>query len=658
MDKSILDNTRQNPALDRIRASVIEGDPASTLCVEFYADHPADLAPRLHALERDLRSQNLGYHYRAETDSAGQARIWSLREAALGLSMAMKDDAKSIPFVEDTAVPPERLSSFIERFLNIVHKHHTTAGIYAHASVGCLHVRPVLNLKTEQGVRHFEQIAQEIANLVLEYGGALSGEHGDGLVRSPFMRQMFGDELYSAFQEIKRTFDPAGIFNPGKIVDAPPLTANLRFGPAYRASVPKTWFDYSEYPNGVAGAIEMCSGVGACRKKLTGTMCPSYIATREESASTRGRANAMRLAISGQLPEAGLGDHAIHQALDLCLQCRACKTECPVGVDMSRYKSEFLADYYTRHGTPARAKALGRVHQLSIWGSRLAPISNWMASSTAARWLNDRLLGLDARRTPPAWKRQTFERWLREHPRPTRTGAKTAVLFNDTFVNHFEPEIGIAALEILERAGFKVHVPPRVCCGRPLISQGLLRQAKQNAATLVETLHPLAKRGDPILFCEPSCLSAVKDDVPALLRGDQQRQAQDIAQAALLFEEFSPQLPFSFRQGPSQIIFHGHCHQKSMGLLPATATLLSRIPGSKLITLDAGCCGMAGSFGYAKEHYDVSIAIANQRLLPALKNREADAVTVAAGTSCRRQIEELAAIHAVHPVILLRSLLT
>ena len=304
MDKSILDNTRQNAALDKIRASVIDGDPGATLCVEFYGDRKEDLPPRLAALERDLRTRGLGAHFRAETDAAGQARVWSLREAALGLSMAMKEDAKSIPFVEDTAVAPEKLSEFIGRFLEILRGYGTTAGIYAHVSVGCLHVRPVINLKSEEGVRKFEAIAHEISDLVLEFGGALSGEHGDGLVRSPFMRQMFGDAIYEAFREIKRTFDPLGILNPGKIVDAPPVTSNLRFGARYVSSKPHTFFDFSEY-GGFSGAVEMCSGVGACRKELSGTMCPSYMATREETDSTRGRANVLRLAMSGQLPDSG-----------------------------------------------------------------------------------------------------------------------------------------------------------------------------------------------------------------------------------------------------------------------------------------------------------------------------------------------------------------
>ncbi|HYI97306.1 MAG TPA: FAD-binding and (Fe-S)-binding domain-containing protein, partial [Bryobacteraceae bacterium] len=326
MDRFILNHTRESKALESVRNSFIKGEPGALLCVEFYNDTAAELPPRLEALQRDLEDRKLGYHFHHAYDLADQARIWSLREAALGLSMAMKDDAKSLSFVEDTAVNPEHLRDYIDRFLQIIRKHQTSAGIYAHASVGCLHVRPVVNMKTEEGVRKFEAIANEISDLVLEFGGALSGEHGDGLVRSPFLRKMFGPILYDAFRTIKQTFDPQNIFNPGKIVDAPPLTSNLRYGANYKTPRPQTFFDYSDY-GGMAGAVEMCSGLGACRKKLEGTMCPSYMATREEAHSTRGRANTLRLAMAGKLGESGLGDKGVYDVLDLCLECRACKAE-------------------------------------------------------------------------------------------------------------------------------------------------------------------------------------------------------------------------------------------------------------------------------------------------------------------------------------------
>ncbi len=645
MDKSILDYTRQNAALDRIRNAYIEGDPAATLCVEFYADRKEDLPPRLAELETDLRSRHLGRTYRCETDPSAQAKIWSLREASLGLSMAMKSDAKSVSFVEDTAVAPEKLRDYIEQFLQLLARHGTTAGIYAHASVGCLHVRPVINLKTEEGVRKFATIAQESASLALEFGGAISGEHGDGLVRSPFLEQMFGAELYGAFREIKRTFDPLNLLNPGKIVDPPPITDNLRFGGGYRTANPATWFDYDAY-GGMGGAIEMCSGVGACRKKLAGTMCPSYMATREEAHSTRGRANVLRVA--------GMGDEGTYRVLDLCLECRACKSECPVGVDMARFKSEFLADYWSRYGTPLRAQALGHIDRISVMGSRFAPLANWLNSNALVRWLNEQLLDIDQRRRLPAYRHETFERWLKRHP---RNGAGTVTLFNDTFTNHYDPEIGIAALEVLEKGGCVVRVVRPGCCGRPLISQGLLKEAREHAAKVVEGLFPIASRGEKILFCEPSCLSAVKEDAPSLLRGEQREKAEAVESACMLFDEFAATLDLPLQPHSGRILLHGHCHQKSMGLLPATVALLGRIPSASVVDLDAGCCGMAGSFGYDKHHYDVSRDIANRKLLPAAKAMAEGDVLVAPGTSCRHQIADFAGKTAVHPAVLIRHLL-
>jgi FAD/FMN-containing dehydrogenase/Fe-S oxidoreductase len=648
MDKSILDHTKQNHNLNRIRETFIEGDPAATLCVEFYGDRPEDLTPRLRALEDDLRSRKIGRHYRPETDLAQQARIWSLRESALGLSMAMKEDAKSISFVEDTAVAPERLSEFIGRFLALLKTHGTTAGVYAHASVGCLHVRPVINLKSEAGVRQFEAIASDVADLVLEFGGALSGEHGDGLVRSPFMRRMFGDTLYEAFREIKRTADPLGLFNPGKIVDAPPITNDLRFGAKYKTPQLPSHFDFSGY-GGMGGAIEMCSGVGACRKRLAGTMCPSYMATSDEKHTTRGRANVLRLAMNGQLGEQNLADKAVKDVLDLCLECRACKSECPVGVDMAAFKSEFLSQYWQRHGTPLRAKMLGHVAELSVWGSRFAPLSNWL-SAPAKMFLG---------RTPPAWKHRTFQSCITDHTRartePRPSGSGNVTLFNDTFLNHYHPEVGIAALEVLERAGRTVNVVRPGCCGRPLISQGLLAEARAKAETLTQALYPIATRSEKILFLEPSCLSAVKEDAPSLLRGDLQQKARTVAEACVMFEEYAAELDLPLREGPKKILVHGHCHQKSMGMLSATMSLMSRIPGASVVDLDAGCCGMAGSFGYS--HVEVSKDIANLRLLPKVRKMEAGDVLVAPGTSCRQQVKDLDGHVALHPAELVRSLL-
>jgi FAD/FMN-containing dehydrogenase/Fe-S oxidoreductase len=658
MDAFILDHARQSDALENLRRSFIKGEPGALLCVEMYDDSEPALGRRIEALEEDLRERRCGYHYHRAFEAADQARIWRLREAALGLSMAMKEDAKSISFVEDTAVSPDHLRDYIEKFLDIISRHDTRAGVYAHASVGCLHVRPVVNLKTEDGIRKFESIANAVADLVLEYNGALSGEHGDGLVRSPFLRKMFGPVLYEAFRAIKRTFDPAGILNPGKIVDAPPLTSNLRFGAGYRTPNPATFFDYSEY-GGMGGAVEMCSGLGACRKTLEGTMCPSYMATREEADCTRGRANVLRLAMTGRIGESGLGDDGVYRVLDLCLECRACKAECPVGVDVARFKSEFLADYHARRGMPLGARALGYADVIARFGSRFAPLLNRAMRTAAARALHERLFAIDRRRSLPRWSAVTLTRALSAATDP---GA-AVFLFNDTFTNYYNPEVGLAALDVLAASGIRAGLAPNGCCGRPAISQGLLSRARELARRNVERLHAIAERGGRFIFCEPSCLSAVREDAPALLRGEEQKRARMVANACMLFEEFlgreieAGRVKLEFASGPPEILLHAHCHQKSMGLVAVAKSLLARIPGARVMDPDAGCCGMAGSFGYTRDHFDISRRIGERRLFPAIRQMREGGIVAASGFSCRHQIQDFTDAAAVHPAVLLRSLL-
>jgi len=661
MDDFILSHAKSHPRLDQQRRVMLSVDGSALLCVEFYGDHVDDLIPRMQAVERDLQHPT-PRRVTQILDPAAQQAIWSFREAALGLSTAMKTDDKAISFVEDTAVAPEKLRDYIERFIGIVQRHGTRAGIYAHASVGCLHVRPVVNLKTSEGVARFEAIANEVADLVLEFGGALSGEHGDGLVRGAFNERMFESELYQAFRQVKRTFDPNGLFNPGRIVDTPPITSHLRFGAGYITPSPITLFDFSDH-HGFGRAVEMCSGVGLCRKTREGTMCPSYMVTRDEAHSTRGRANTLRLAINGQLGDAALSDAAVHQVLDLCLECRACKSECPVGVDVARFKSEFLSGYWDRHGLSLAARAFGSAHTAAVWGSRFAPLSNTIANSAIGKWLSEKTLDVDRRRSLPQWTRQTLRTQVREQRSGIADQGKGALLFADTFTNYSDPEIGLAAIEVMNAAGIATDVAPNGCCGRPLISQGRLQEARRLAAANVHALYDAADSGHAIVFVEPSCLSAVREDAPDLLRGELQRRARVIAKQAVLFEEFLEsecahgRATLSLRPGPAEVLLHPHCHQRSMGLAAPARALLSRIPSVTVVDLDAGCCGMAGSFGYTRDHYEVSCAIAERKLLPAARAMGKDSLLVAAGTSCRHQVEDLAGVSAVHPAVLLRSLL-
>jgi FAD/FMN-containing dehydrogenase/Fe-S oxidoreductase len=659
MDKVILNSTKLNPDASRLR-DFLQGDPGAVLIIEFYGDKPADLPPRLDALETDLRGRNLGYHHHRAIDGAAQARIWKLRTLALGLSMAEKGDAKALSFVEDTAVAPEKLRDYIAEFLDMIARHGTTAGVYAHASVGCLHVRPVVNLKTVEGVQRFEAIASDVAELVLKYGGALSGEHGDGLVRSPFQEKMFGPALYQAFRDIKRTFDPHNLFNPGKIVDAPPLVANLRYGPAYVTPEIPTTFDFSA-DGGLVRATELCAGVGECRKKRGGTMCPSYQATREEQHSTRGRANTLRLALTGQLGLTGLTDPDVLAALDLCLECKACKSECPTNVDMARLKAEVLDQHHQKHGLPWRNRFFGHVATVSKWGCRLAPLSNWWAGSRLGRWLNEKLLNIDQRRSPPPFAGKTLLNQIITGEAP-KGDSPRVVLFPDTFMNFQEPHIGLAALALLGRSSHVVipgrgSAPDVRCCGRPMISNGMLAEALANARYNVERLYPWAAEGITIVACEPSCILTIKDDYPALLRGDLARQARVVAERCVTFEEHLDKSSLEFQAGPARILFQGHCHQCSLVGTGPALRLLRRIPGAEVIDLDAGCCGMAGSFGYEKEHYEISRLVGEQRLFPALRQADPSTVIVAPGFSCRLQIEHFTGRRALHPATLLAPLL-
>jgi hypothetical protein len=572
----------------------------------------------MSAVERSCASAGLGYRFVHATTPAAQAAVWTLREAALGLSMAMKGDAKSLSFVEDTAVPPERLRDYIERFLAIVTRHGTSAGIYAHASVGCLHVRPVVNMKSEAGVRTFEAIANEVADLVLEYGGALSGEHGDGLVRSPFMRKMFGADLYDAFRTIKRTFDPHGLFNPGKIVDAPPLTDNLRYGPRYAVRQPATYFDYSAMAVWPA-RFEMCSGLGVCRKTLEGTMCPSYMATRDEQHTTRGRADVLRLTMAGGSTKPAWRQRRLRDTGPLP-RVPGLQGGVSGGRRRRRFKSEFLADYWKRHGTPLGARLLGNAGRVATWGSRFAPLANWLAGTSIGRAINEQLFGIDRRRTVPAFQRQTLRDTMGDRHSPA-----DALLFVDTFTNHYDPDIGRAAINVLAAAGVRTALASNGCCGRSQISKGLLDDARALAARNADLLYPDARlesrscSANPAVFppCAKTPRSAARRS-PAQGAGCRrgQRAVRRIRRPARRRVATGQRTGHDSAARPLSSAVDGARRR----IAPAPV----RHPGASVTDLDAGCCGMAGSFGYERRHYEVSRAIAERKLLPAVRNRPAD----------------------------------
>ena len=650
IDRQIIDAARVSKELGG-RLPFLQGHPDALLAVEFYADSAAEAADKVEKLEAHLRREKWGYAYTKALTASDQANVWKVRKAGLGLLMSTRDEHKPIAFVEDTAVDPARLPDFLRRFRQIVAAHDTTAGYYGHASVGCIHIRPGINLKKQSEVDKMVAMMHEISDLVLEYGGCMSGEHGDGLARSWLNEKHFGPTLYKAFKDVKRAFDPSNRMNPGKVVDGPSPRENLRHGPSYQPITLKTHLDFRR-DGGFETAIDMCNGNGECRKLTEGTMCPSYMATRDEKHSTRGRANMLRAILSGRLPQEEFTGQGLYDALDLCLECKACKTECPSNVDMAKLKYEFLSHYYARHGTPWRARLFANIALLSYLGQKTAPVSNWLAQSTLGKWFQSRL-GIAPQRTLPAFARETFSTWFQRHTRRTPATRGPVVLFHDTFVEYNYPEIAQAATQLLEAAGFTVLLVARECCGRPAISKGQLDMGRTFAQHNIRLLAPYARQGLPIIGIEPSCILTLREDYLDLVPGE---EATLVAQQALTIDEFLYQLQekgeldLEFTSAPRQLLFHGHCHQKALvGTAPTLAVL--RLPsGYQVQEIASGCCGMAGSFGYETEHYDVSMQIGSQRLFPAVQAAEANVTIVANGISCRQQIQHATGRQVQHLV--------
>jgi FAD/FMN-containing dehydrogenase/Fe-S oxidoreductase len=652
-DKMILNLARGNIEQSR-KLGFVQGTPDSLLMVEYAGETEEEVREKVYKLEEIRQREKIGYAATLAFKPEEVKAIWGVRKAGLGLLLGIKGDKKPIAFVEDTAVEPARLPEFIRRFREIVARHDTVAGYYGHCSVGCMHIRPLINLKEESEKQKMVSIAREIADLVLEFNGAMSGEHGDGLARSHFNAKLFGPALYDAFRQIKRAFDPKNLMNPGKIVEAPPMTESLKISPSYKAWEPATTLDFSTQ-GGFARAVEMCSGMAECRKKLDGTMCPSYMGTLDEEHSTRGRANALRNAIAGRMPQQEFTGRRLYQVMDLCLECKACKAECPSNVDMAKLKYEFLDHYHRANGLPLRNRIFGAVESLNRIGSKLAPLSNWIAGASLNRRLMEMVAGIDRRRPLLPFAGETFEGWFRKHKGDGDGSKGEVVLFHDTFNNFNTPQVAIAATRFLEKSGYRVLLAEKKCCGRPMISKGLLGQAKENAAWNVEKLAPVAAKAIPIVGLEPSCLLTLRDEYPELVRTD---AAKKLAASSFLFDEFvareinAGRLSLPSRSEEKRALLHGHCHQKALvGTAPTVALL--KAAGYEVSEVDSGCCGMAGSFGFEKEHYDLSIRIGNRRLIPAVKSATADTEIVAAGISCRQQIEHLAGRRARHPAELL-----
>jgi Fe-S oxidoreductase len=540
----------------------------------------------------------------------------------------------------------------------VFHKHGTTGTWYAHASVGCLHVRPILNMKDESGAKKMRAIAEEAMAMVREYKGSHSGEHGDGIARSEFHEPMFGARLVRAFEEVKDSFDPDGRFNPGKIVRPPRMDDRrlFRYHPGYTVTPVNTALDWSEW-GGFGAAIEMCNNNGACRKREPGVMCPSYRVTRDEQHLTRGRANSLRLALSGQLGRDALTSDATRAAMDLCVSCKGCKRECPTGVDMARMKIEFLHHYHQRHGSRLKDRLIAWLPRYARWGARLGFLLNLRDRLPGLPWLSEKLLGFSARRPLPRWRRDIFNPAHESAGAASVNGAEV-VLLVDTFATYFEPDNARAALAVLRAAGYRVHLPRPpdgarpLCCGRTFLSAGLVDEARAEARRLIDALRPYIERGLPIIGLEPSCLLTLRDEFQVMSLG---ATTGALATQAMLFEEFlareqeAGRLRLNLQAlAEKRALLHGHCHQKAFGAMTAVQQVLRLVPGLEVQTVESGCCGMAGAFGYQAGHYDVSMKMGELNLLPAVRAAEPDTLIVADGTSCRQQIRDGAQREALH----------
>lgn len=663
MDHILLDLTAGNLAL-RDATKPIDRRAKAIFMVEFSSEDAREVDDKVALLRRRLQGVNGLVTAVPAIDPAVRDPLWNLRRASMPLLYGMVGDPKPVTFIEDPAVAPEKLPEFVARFREILNKHGTDGSFYGHASVGCLHIRPVMNLKDVGQVATMRRIMEEVSDLVLLFGGSLSGEHGDGLARSEWNRKMFGDQLYSAFRELKRAFDPNGVLNPGRVVDAPPMTENLRYAPPYHPAEPATVFDYSKQM-GFLRSIEMCNGSGACRKTTGGAMCPSYRATLDERDSTRGRANALRhaLAINGPLADPRavprtLRQPWVHEVFDLCLMCKACKSECPSNVDVGKQKAEFLQFYYRGRVRPLEHLLVAGVPWFNRLAAPVAPLVNWVQSRRLTRWALEAFAGLDHRRSLPPLHRDHFRRWFRRHRPDARAGrAGKVLLLADCFTTYNEPRVGSAAVRVLEAAGYAVELADVFCCGRVFISKGFLHLAKSRVQAQVGALARRVADGTPVLGVEPSCILTLADEWPELLPSAQTRAVAGAAKMAdswLAEQVRAGRCELPLRESSEKCVLHGHCHQKALLGVAASAPALRLVPGLDVQVLDAGCCGMAGSFGFEKSHFEVSEKIANLALLPALA-KQPDRVVVAPGTSCRHQIHDLAGRGARHPLEVLAA---
>jgi FAD/FMN-containing dehydrogenase/Fe-S oxidoreductase len=666
IDRTMLGLARDIAMFKPTVDAFLRGDPEAILFVEFAEDDWNENLRRLKQLGALIGDLGLSWDKTGAEwggvvevlDPKLQAGITEVRTAGLNIMMSMKEAGKPISFVEDCAVPLEHLADYTARLTEIFERNGTRGTWYAHAAVGCLHVRPVLNLRLDKDVRAMRAIAEDAFAMVREYKGSHSGEHGDGIVRSEFHEKMFGAELVHAFEEVKDSFDPQHLFNPGKIVWAPKFDnrSNFRYGPDYHADDMTTALDWSAYPGaggGFQGAVEMCNNNGACRVLKGGVMCPSYRVTRDERDATRGRANTLRLAITGQLGPGALTSDEMAETLKLCVSCKACRRECPTGVDMARMKIEVLHARTEKFGLSLHDRLVGYLPRYAPYAARLHWLLNLRDIVPGAAILSEAVAGFSARRSLPKWRDDFFK----EPDSHDGSGKREVVLFADTFNRYFEPENIDAAVAVLHAAGYRIHFATPIngkrplCCGRTFLSIGKVEEARNEAERSLAALSPYVEKGMPVIGLEPSCLFSFRDEIPALIKAD---TAQRVAGQALLFEEFlareaaAGKLDLKLTPTKRRALLHGHCHQKSFDTMSSVQATLKLIPALDVETIESSCCGMAGAFGYHSDTIDVSYAMGELSLLPAVREAPDDAIIVADGTSCRHQIHDGARRNAMH----------
>lgn len=651
VDNIILDATKGN--LEQIENRFfLEGDPKCILIIQFSGDSEAELVQKSSQLIALLEEKSLGYTFPEFSRVDQMEKVWDLRKAGLGLLMGLGKESRSPTFCEDTAVRVEDLPAYIQDFEQILKKHKTECVFYAHASVGELHIRPMIDTTNQEGVETMKAMAAEVAALVRKYRGSLSGEHGDGRARAPFIEQVLGAEMMPILTQVKEIWDPNYIFNPGKIVSPKPMDEALRFSPKYESAKVETVFNWRK-EGSFTDAIELCNGAGVCRKLADsgGTMCPSYMATRDEKDSTRGRGNVFRQVFSGENPDT-FESKELKEALDLCLSCKACKSECPANVDMAKMKAEFMHGWHQKNGVTLKEKFFAEAGKVYPFASRMSFLTNPFISSSPGKKILELFFGISPKRTLPLFVKQTFMDWFNLYP--AKKGDKKVALYIDLFTNYHEPEIGIDAVKVLEVMGFEVEIPAIHELGRPQLSKGMLKEAKAIAEKSVIQFSKYSDEGVPVVGLEPSEILTLRDETLDLVGEKLLDKAKEVAKNSFTFEEFitanKEELPNSLLNG--KVMLHGHCHTKALIGNTASVSALEAA-GYDVDVIDAGCCGMAGSFGYDKNHYELSMEIGEQRLFPAVRGMDSEKSICSSGFSCRHQIQDGSKVVSKHVVQLL-----